>query len=243
MKLNILRFDSISSTNDEAIRQAKLGVNEGFCVISRHQTAGRGRNGRNWVSPIDSGLYFSIVLRPKFDVKFVPLITLMSAVAVFETLNTSFQMSPDIKWVNDIHIRGKKISGILAEAFETNKGLAVVIGIGINLTSNNFPDELNDIATSIEDATAKLPDREILLQNLMLNFSNLYQNFDPQKVRKMWIERSSYAFGKSVSVVLEHETVFGITRGIEENGALRVEIGDGKIMIVQAGDVTSLRQT
>jgi BirA family transcriptional regulator, biotin operon repressor / biotin---[acetyl-CoA-carboxylase] ligase len=238
MKLNIQAFDTITSTNDEAIRQAKLGVDEGLCIISRHQTAGRGRNGR-----IDSGLYFSIVLRPKFDMKFVPLLTLMSAIAVFETLKTSFQISPDIKWVNDIHFRGKKISGILAEAFDTNKGLAVVVGIGINLTSSNFPDELNEVATSIEDITAKMPNRETLLQKLTLNFSNLYQNFDPQKVREMWIERSSYAFDKSVSVALEHDTIFGITRGIEENGALRVEISGGEIVVVQAGDVASLRQT
>jgi BirA family transcriptional regulator, biotin operon repressor / biotin---[acetyl-CoA-carboxylase] ligase len=243
MKLNIQAFDTITSTNDEAIRQAKLGVDEGLCIISRHQTAGRGRNGRSWVSPIDSGLYFSIVLRPKFDVKFVPLLTLMSAIAVFETLKTSFQILPDIKWVNDIHARGKKISGILAEAFDTNKGLAVVVGIGINLTSGNFPDQLNDIATSIEDITSVMPDREILLQNLTLNFSNLYQNFDPQKIREMWSERSSYAFNKSVSVALEHETIFGITRGIVENGALRVEISGGEIVVVQAGDVASLRQT
>ena len=82
MNFTILRFDSIGSTNTEALNQAKQGAAEGLCVVADAQTSGRGRHGRTWVSTRDSGLYFSIVLRPKIEIKFLPLLTLMSAVVV-----------------------------------------------------------------------------------------------------------------------------------------------------------------
>src|SRR5258708_6554233 len=154
MNLNILRFDSLDSTNTEAAKQAKLGADEGLCIVAGQQTAGRGRHGRTWVSERDSGLYFSIVLRPKLELRFLPLITLMTGIAVYDALK-EFGIMPDIKWVNDILVGDKKISGILAETVETTTGLAVVVGIGVNLTSRNFPDEIAETATSIEAETGK----------------------------------------------------------------------------------------
>ncbi len=86
MNFTILRFDSIESTNTEAVRQAKIGADEGLCIVARQQTKGRGRHGRVWVSEKDAGLYFSIVLRPKIETRFLPLLTLMSAIAVADVL-------------------------------------------------------------------------------------------------------------------------------------------------------------
>lgn len=244
MKFTILRFDSLASTNVEALNQAKKGADEGLCIVANQQTAGRGRLGRNWVSEKDSGLYFSLVLRPNIEMHFLPLITLMSAVAVFETLKT-LDLNPDIKWVNDIHIGGKKICGILSETTETTKGLAVIVGIGINLKSSNFPPEIADIATSIETETRKSPDKNYLLENLtqfLQTFYTLLQSENgAEKIRQEWTKRSSYAFGKPVRVKLENETIFGITDGIKENGALCIELSDGKIRVINAGDVENLR--
>ena len=152
MLLNILRYNSLDSTNTEAANQARQGADEGLCVIARQQTAGRGRHGRTWVSAKDSGLYFSIVLRPTIATRFLPLITLMAGVAVYDTLK-ELGLKPDIKWVNDVLIGEKKICGILAETVETPLGIAVVVGIGINLTNANFPDEIADTATSIQAVT------------------------------------------------------------------------------------------
>ena len=129
MNFTILRFDTIDSTNTEAANQARRGADEGLCVIARQQTAGRGRQGRAWVSAKDSGLYFSVVLRPLVEAKLLPLITLMTGVAVHDTLK-EFGVDPDIKWVNDVLAGEKKICGILAETVETSTGLAVVVGIG-----------------------------------------------------------------------------------------------------------------
>ena len=138
MNITVLTYDTIDSTNTEALKQARLGAEEGLCVVARQQTAGRGRHGRTWVSPEDAGLYFSIVLRPKLDAKDLSLITLTAGVAVHDTLAET-GLKPDIKWVNDLLVDEKKICGILAETTDTQSGLAVIVGIGINLRSTNFP--------------------------------------------------------------------------------------------------------
>jgi BirA family biotin operon repressor/biotin-[acetyl-CoA-carboxylase] ligase len=246
MNFTILRFDSIESTNSEALNQAKRGAEEGLCIVAAEQTAGRGRHGRVWVSAKDAGLYFSVVLRPKTEIKFLPLLTLMSAVVVAEVLRAVYDLKTDIKWANDVHVDDKKICGILAETAETKKGLAVVVGIGVNLTSANFPPELEKIATSIEDENGEKPNAEDVLQNLTKQFAKFYRIFSgaegAEKIREEWAKNSSYFFGKSVQVRLENETIFGKTCGIEENGALRVKTDDGKIKIVQAGDVEMLRK-
>jgi BirA family biotin operon repressor/biotin-[acetyl-CoA-carboxylase] ligase len=246
MNFTILRFDTIESTNTEALNQAKQGAEEGLCIVAGEQTAGRGRHGRIWVSSKNAGLYFSIVLRPKIEIKFLPLLTLMSAVVVSEVLQELFELQPDIKWANDVHINGRKICGILAEMAETKKGLAVVVGIGINLTSANFPPELKEIATSIETETGKKTDAQDILENLTKQFATFYRIFSgvsgAEKIREEWAKRSSYFFGKSVRVQVGNETIFGKTCGIEENGALRVKTDGGEIKVVQAGDVEMLRK-
>lgn len=246
MNISVLTFDSLDSTNTEALKQARQGADEGLCVVARQQTAGRGRHGRTWVSQKDAGLYFSIVLRPKFDTKFLPLITLMTGVAVHDSLQ-EFGLKPDIKWVNDILVNEKKISGILAETTETNDGIAVIVGIGINLKSSNFPPEVADTATSIEESGG-LPRPvsstdlvEILTKYLTYFYGILNGESGPPEIINEWRRRSSYFSGKTVRVVLENETITGETDGLESNGALRVKQTNGDISIVQAGDVEQLR--
>lgn len=247
MNITILRFDSLPSTNTEALNQAKRGAIEGLCVVAKQQTEGRGRHGRIWVSPENAGLYFSIVLRPKLEMRFLPLLTLTGAVAVFDVLQDLYQLNPDIKWANDILVNDKKICGILAETAETKSGFAVIVGIGINLQTSNFSPELSEIATSIESETKNSPNPEILLQQLTKTLSIYYQKLHgkdgAEKIRQEWMRRSSYAFGRQVKAVLGNETIFGTTRGIEQNGALRVETESGEMKIIHAGDVTKLRKT
>lgn len=244
MNFNILRYDTLDSTSTEAANQAKLGAAEGLCVIARQQTAGRGRQGRTWVSDPDAGLYFSIVLRPQMEAKFLPLITLMTGVAVCDTLK-NIGLSPDIKWVNDILIGDKKICGILAETVETPHGLAVIVGIGVNLTSKNFPDEISQTAISIEAVVGKRISADDLAESLTRYISYFYcilNDVDgPAEVLRHWERRSSYWRGKNVRVTLAGSIIEGVTDGVEENGALRLVTGDGSVTIVQAGDVERLR--
>ncbi|MEK7725291.1 MAG: biotin--[acetyl-CoA-carboxylase] ligase [Acidobacteriota bacterium] len=246
MNFTILKYDLIDSTNTEAINQAKRGADEGLCIVAREQTAGRGRHGRTWISEKDAGLFFSLVLRPKIETRFLPLITLMTAVAVHDALETVFNIECDIKWVNDIHVHGKKICGILAETCETEKGLAVIVGIGINLKSSNFSPELAETATSIEFETGETPNLEtflpILTSYLEKSCDLLYGENGAKKIREEWIKRSSYAFGKDVRIKLNDEYIFGITQGIEENGALRLQTTSGELKIIHTGDVEQVRQ-
>ncbi len=245
MNFTILRFDTIDSTNTEAARQARLGADEGLCIIAAQQTAGRGRHGRTWVSEAGSGLYFSIVLRPKLELRHLPLITLMTGVAVHDALK-EIGVRPDFKWVNDILVGDKKICGILAETVETPTGLAVIVGIGINLTSRNFPDEIAGTATSIEAETDELKSADTVAESLTRYIAYFYgilaDENGPAETIGHWRQRSTYFSGKAVRVTLPDGTLEGVTDGLEENGALRVKTSDGSVRIIQAGDVERLRK-
>ena len=243
----ILRFDSIDSTNQEAMRQAKAGAPEGFCVVAREQTGGRGRLERSWQSPKDAGVYFSMILRPRLEMNAWPLITLMAALAVSDALMKSCGVQTDIKWPNDICTNGRKLCGILVETIETESSAAAIVGIGINLTADSLPADLLATATSVEEVSERAPNREVVLQELVKAITDRYDFlYSPQGAEhtiREWCANSSYAFDRRVSVTLLHDRFEGTTRGLESDGALRVETNDGKIRIVRAGDVTALRAT
>ena len=245
LRTQILRFDSLPSTNLEAGRRAAEGAPEGLCIVACEQTAGRGRLDRQWVSPKDAGLYFSIILRPPFEQASWPLLTLTAAVAVHDALLDSCALETDIKWPNDVMADGKKLCGILAETVETSLGRAVVVGIGINLTNNAFPTELDSVATSVESASGNTPELDVLLQALTGLLARYYQMLQgpngPDEIITAWADRSSYAKGKHIRVTNGEEIVEGISRGLEPDGALRVETATGVVRIVRAGDVSSLR--
>src|SRR4029434_419645 len=120
----IQRFDSIDSTNLEAMRQAKAGVPEGVCIVAREQPKGGARLDRSWQSLPNAGLYMSLILRPKFAMSAWPLITLMAALAVYDSLMKTCELRPDIKWPNDLCVNDRKLCGILAETVETAVGAA-----------------------------------------------------------------------------------------------------------------------
>ena len=241
----ILRFDSLPSTNTEAARQASKGAPEGLCVVAREQTAGRGRRERAWVSPKDSGLYFSVVLRPRLDARVWPLITLAAAVAARDALEEACALPADIKWPNDLLASGRKLCGILAETVEGGLGRAVVLGVGINLNNRAFPPEILAHATSVEEETGRAPDTERLLHALTRQLARRYEELHAadgaQAILREWESRSSYARGRRVRVRLAEETFEGTTRGLEPDGALRVETNTGHTRTVHAGDVTALR--
>lgn len=242
----ILRFDSIDSTNLEAMRQAKDGAPEGLCIVARQQTRGRGRLDRTWESPFDAGLYMSLLLRPQFEMSVWPLITLMAALAVHDALAKTCGLTVDIKWPNDLCWDDRKLCGILAETVETNRGPAAIVGIGINLkTDPGFP--MAAEAVSIQSATGAAPNAEDVLNGLLELIANHYQLLETSSGRehliREWCTHSSYAFGRRVRVALPDENFEGTTRGLESDGALRVETGKGNLRVVRAGDVTGVRSS
>ncbi len=243
-KPDIIRLDSIDSTNLEAMRRAKAGAPEGLCIVAREQTRGRGRLDRSWHSPKDAGLYLSVMLRPKFDMARWPLISLAAALAVAQAIEKTCDLRVDIKWPNDILFDERKLCGILSETVETAAGPAAIVGIGINLTEQSFPLELAT-ATSIESATGVRPDPDPLLDELLRALEQKYETLSEgagaEQLIREWCARSSYAFDRRVRVSIGDEGFEGITCGLESDGALRVELDDGEIKAVRAGDVTAVR--
>jgi BirA family biotin operon repressor/biotin-[acetyl-CoA-carboxylase] ligase len=241
----ILRFDSLPSTNTEAARHAALGAPEGLCIVAREQTAGRGRQQRSWVSPKDAGLYFSVVLRPTFGASDWPLITLAAALAARGALLEACALETDIKWPNDLLAGGRKLCGILAETVEGARGRAVVLGVGVNLTRRCVPEEMLDAATSVEEQTGRAPELEQLLsaltRSLALRYETLHVPGGASLILHEWESCSSFAHGRHVRIALARETFEGTTRGLEPDGALRVETDAGQLRIVRAGDVTGVR--
>ncbi|HEX8775183.1 MAG TPA: biotin--[acetyl-CoA-carboxylase] ligase [Pyrinomonadaceae bacterium] len=241
----ILRFPTLASTNTEAARQARSGAPEGLCIVAREQTAGRGRQERVWISPAGAGLYCSILLRPRLDLSAWPLLTLAASLAVHDALLEACALRTDIKWPNDIYGRERKLCGILAETVETEGTRACVVGIGINLSDRAFPAELREAATSVEALTGSVADAETLLEALLRALANRYETLQgtdgSARTLRAWTARSSYAEGRRVRVSLPGESFEGTTRGLEPDGALRVET-DGQIRIIRAGDITTLRR-
>ena len=202
----ILRFDSIDSTNLEAMRQARSGASEGVCIIAREQTRGRGRLDRAWQSPNDAGLYFSLVLRPQLEMSAWPLLTLMAALAVADALMKACDLRADIKWPNDLCFNDRKLAGILAETVETEIGPAAIVGIGINLNADSLPATVIDLATSVEAATGCRPSSEHVLEELVKALGERYQLLQSpsgaEHTIREWCASSSYAIGRRVRVTV-----------------------------------------
>jgi BirA family biotin operon repressor/biotin-[acetyl-CoA-carboxylase] ligase len=241
----LLRFDQLSSTSDYARELAIQGLTEGTTVIARRQTAGKGRQGRIWDSPVDEGLYMSIILRPPITPAQASLITLAAAIAVAETLSLDFAAPVDIKWPNDILLNGRKMCGILVESSIENNCLQyAILGIGVNLMQKAFPDELQKTATSlcIETQTEITPDD--FLQPLLARLTHWYavSISQPETIISRWQELSSFAEDCAVRIILHDTVIEGITRGLMPSGALLVELEGGEQREIVSGEV-SLRKS
>src|SRR5687767_7825239 len=240
LKPKVLRFESLPSTNTELARQASEGAGEGLSIVAEEQTAGRGRLQRAWSSPKGAGLYFSVLLQPAIALERWPLIVFAAALAVGDALSEACDVNTDIKWPNDLLSGERTICGILAESVETPSGRAVIVGIGINLTAGAYPVEIASVATSVAEASGRAPEREALLAALLRALSRWYSLLHEvdgvEKIVAAWTSRSSYANGKPVHVANGDEVWQGITRGVESDGALRLETTEG-IKLVRAGDV------
>lgn len=235
-----MRIDSVSSTNDVARELAAAGASEGLCVIAREQTAGRGRQGRSWSSPPDEGLYLSLILRPEVNASQSAMITLAAAVAVAETLRLDFQADADIKWPNDVLVRGRKICGILVEAaIEGNRLQYAVMGIGVNIAQSSFLDPISEGATSLLIETGQRISPEDFLAAMLPRLEDWHAAAvsRPDQVLARWEELSSSCHDCLVRVESSDGSVEGVTRGLTATGALIVELATGERREIVSGEV------
>jgi len=236
-------FDSIDSTNRHAMELARRGAAEGEVVIAETQSAGRGRLGRSFFSPPGVSFYGSIVLRPDIPPARAPQITLVAGLAVAETVERHAGMRPGLKWPNDVRLGARKLCGILTEMeCQADRVLFVVCGPGINLNvaPGDFPAELREIATSVLAETGRVVDRAVFAADLFASFERAYDEFVAGGLRRLRERWQSYSVldGQWVGVEGSGGNLEGRVVGIDDEGALRLESGDGEVFRAIAGDVT-----
>ena len=255
-------FDSIDSTNLQAKHLAEEGAPHGTVVVADRQTAGRGRRGRTWQSPEGKNLYFTILLRPEISPDKASMLTLVMALAVADGMQKRIGDNSlnriGIKWPNDIVIDGKKICGILTEmslSVEMGGISYLVIGTGINVLHQDFPEELQATATNLEDALRDLQadagkgtpkvefdtNRSMLLSAILDAFETYYEHFIEagdlsvlqEKYDGLLVNR-----GRQVKVLDPKGEYEGTALGITKGGELIVELPDGSRQMVYAGEVS-----
>ena len=244
MLFHISHLATVDSTN--TYLKSLVDAPEGTCVSADEQTAGRGRQNRNWHSTPGEGLYLSILLRPPHGRTDLPLLSLTAAIAVAETFLTIGLEKIDLKWPNDLLCSERKICGILVETAGLNQGGSprVIVGIGVNLNQRAFPPPLEATATSllIESGAAMgaATFRDLLLERFS-EWYDCWREDGREQILTRWTALSSYATGREVSVKLESESLTGITEGLNRDGALLVRTVDGDLRTIIAGEVSRLR--
>lgn len=238
---NLYHFFKTASTNDVALELGHKGAPEGAVVIAEQQTAGRGRLGRSWLSEQAKGIYVSVLLRPKMAPASAAMLTLVAGLAAREAVAAQTGLEPDIRWPNDLMLDGRKFAGILTEMYaEPDRIDFVVVGIGINVNQERFPEEVARLATSLRNATGRAQSRLELLVRLLLELLRYYNRFvaeGPGAIVAQFERVSSYARGKHVQIHTAAETFEGTTEGLEPNGLLRVRRNGGRVETIVSGDV------
>lgn len=243
MGRNYIYYESINSTNTKAKELAKSGAESGTVVISEQQLSGRGRLGRTWFSDKGKGLYFSIILRPNLSPLDISKLTLVGGAALCKALY-SFGIVSKIKWPNDIFINGKKASGILTEmSGELSQINYAIMGIGINVNTSidELPDDLKDIATSVFIETNKVFDRKALLAKILNIFEELYLDFESSGCLKESLDicrENSLVLNKTVNCIGPRDTFTAKAKDISDDGELIVELPDGSIKNILCGEIS-----
>ncbi|HTT33238.1 MAG TPA: biotin--[acetyl-CoA-carboxylase] ligase [Methylomirabilota bacterium] len=241
----IYHFFKTDSTNRVAMELGHAGEPEGAVVLAEEQTAGRGRAGHTWLSERATGIYVTLLLRPKLAPVQAPLLTMMAGLSAHAAVEAVTGLVVDLKWPNDLMARGRKVGGILTEMHaEPAQVRFVIMGIGLNVNQEKFAGELAETATSLRMETGKPQSRMELLVRLLREFESDYNRFSSEgvpSVVKRFEVISSYASGKRVRVTNGNESFLGTTAGLGPEGLLKVERDDGRVVTVIAGDVAEAR--
>jgi len=238
----IIHKEITGSTNLDIKELAMNGAEEGTVVCADMQTAGRGRRGRNWVSEKGDSLLFSLLLRPDISPDKAAQITLLMALAVTKVLRESYEFAAMIKWPNDIVVNNKKVCGILTEMYPDADGkYFVIVGCGINVGQKEIPNDLQGVATSLLLESNVVLSAEELLQGVLAEFEQHYDRFLQNETLEAFAdEYNAWLISRDKEVrVLDPKGEFaGISKGINDKGELLVQLADGSITEVYAGEVS-----
>ena len=234
-------FDSIDSTMDVAFQLGVEGVGEGTVVCAESQTKGKGRLGRNWISPKSKGIYMSVILRPQLMPADLTQLTLLGAVALCEAVGNFCEVPAKIKWPNDILVHNKKLAGILTESSaEMDRVRFVVVGIGINV---NVPlSQLPSNSTSIKNETGRKASRVVLMQEILRSLEQWYITLGEKgfaSVIKRWKELSS-TLGRRVRLIDPSGNVEGEAVDLDKYGGLIIRGENGLKVKRMSGDVVPI---
>lgn len=237
---NVRYFDSLGSTNDEALAWATSGAKDMSLVVADEQTLGRGRYDRPWFTPPGTALAFSLILRPTAKERpHLSRLVGLAALSIARTLQAR-GLYPEVKWPNDVLLNRRKVAGVLIELVWSGEDVEnVVIGAGVNILKSSVPstDILRFPATSLEDALGRPVEREEVLYDILAAFMTLRPQLGTDALIKQWEELLAYR-GRQVQVELGgDQPVVGKVAGLESDGSLKLRDENGKPITVRFGDV------
>lgn len=242
MDMEISVVNAVQSTNALVREKANMGASEGYIVLANEQTAGRGRLGRSFFSPKDTGIYMSLLLRPEnYAAKQAVRITTMAAVAMCEAIEAVSDEKAGIKWVNDIFVREKKVCGILTEgSFNLESGLLdyAVLGLGINIyrPKGGFPNELSNIAGAVFEKN-----QNDVKNRLVSEFLNRFYGYYSAVNQTDYVEQyrnRSFVIGKQVNLISADESKTAVAIGIDDECRLLVKYPDGTEDCYSSGEIS-----
>ncbi len=234
--------ETVDSTQKIAHLLSHEGAVEGTVVIAEEQTGGRGRMDRAWHSPKSTGIWMSLILRPKIPIQRAPQLTLLTAVAIVQAIEETTTLTPQIKWPNDILVEQQKVTGILTELqADADRIISVIIGMGLNInqTEDDFPPELRQIATSLRAKEGKELDRAEIIKVIFQKFETLYMLFLEKgfyPIKLLW-ESYAISVGKEITARTLNGSISGKALGITDEGVLNVEDALGEIHQIYSADI------
>ena len=232
----------IGSTNQRALELAKTGAPHGTLVAADEQTAGRGRAGKAWITPPNSALAFSVVLRPAWlGPQSVAPLNALGALAVSDAL-AGLGASPQIKWPNDVLLHRRKVAGVLVEGSWVGPSLeCVVLGSGVNVRPASLPGEgsVDFVATCVDEALGRRVEREGLLAAILERLASWLEQLGSADILQAWESRLAFK-GEEVCLQTPEGEVRGTLLGLAENGCVRVRLREGQVLRI-SGEGASLR--
>lgn len=238
----IIYYEQLDSTNTKVSELAVQGAEHGTVVVADCQTAGKGRRGRLWESPAEDNIYMSILLKPDFETEKAPMLTLVMAYSVAKVLQANGFSDIQIKWPNDLVLSGKKVCGILTEMHLQGTVIShVVVGVGVNVNTQDFSTELVDKATSLYLECGKRFKKESLIVDIVDTFMEEYDRFvEAGNLEFLQEEYNAMLINREKEVrVLEPENEYtAYAFGINQMGELVVRLSDGTEKTVFAGEVS-----